>query len=221
MNNRKYTFFTGYLFIILSFIFLLFPSSSLNLGNGKFDPEAKKAVFNNQIIDVPLKQLALSSPLSQVLSATTANKRIEIDLASQRLYAYENNQLVYNFLISSGTYNRTPTGVFRIWIKLRYTKMSGGSKANNSYYYLPNVPYVMFFYNNRVAKHIGYALHGTYWHSNFGTPMSHGCVNMKTEEIAQLYYWARPELQGRASILASADNPGTTIVIYGKSPSHQ
>lgn len=50
-------------------------------------------------------------------------------------------------------------------------------------YYLPDVPYVMYFYR-------GYGLHGTYWHNNFGVPMSHGCVNLRTEDAAWLFDWA-------------------------------
>jgi lipoprotein-anchoring transpeptidase ErfK/SrfK len=50
-------------------------------------------------------------------------------------------------------------------------------------YYLPNVPYVMYFYR-------GYGLHGTYWHHNIGTPMSHGCVNLPTAEAGWLFNWA-------------------------------
>jgi len=219
MRKQKYVFFTGYLFIVLSFIFLLFPSSpSLNLGNGQLDLTKKKAVFNNQVIDIPLEKLALASPSLPVLSATTSNKRIEIDLTNQRIYAYERNQLIYNFLISSGKWGRTPTGTFKIWIKLRYAKMSGGSKTLNTYYYLPNVPFIMYFYNARIPKYRGFGIHGTYWHDNFGHPMSHGCINMKTEEVAQLYYWAQPELNGKSSILANNDNPGTTIIIYGQAP---
>ena len=61
--------------------------------------------------------------------------------------------------------------------------MAGGSKALGTYYYLPNVPCTMYFYK-------GYGLHGTYWHNNFGHPMSHGCVNMKTEEACTLFDWA-------------------------------
>ncbi len=219
MSKTKFTFFTGYFFVILSFIFLLFPSSpSLELGNGRLNLLEKKAIFNNQELDVPLKQLTLTLPSSQILSATTANKRIEIDLTNQRLYAYEGNRQVYNFLISSGKWGRTPTGTFKIWIKLRYAKMEGGSRARRTYYYLPNVPYIMYFYNARIPKIRGFGIHGTYWHDNFGAPMSHGCINMKTEEVGQLYYWAQPNLGDRASILASADNPGTTIIIYGQAP---
>jgi len=79
--------------------------------------------------------------------------------------------------------------------------MSGGSKENGTYYYLPNVPYILFYYNNQVPKQYGYSLHGTYWHDNFGTPMSHGCINMKTEDVAQIFNWAPV---------------GTQITVFGK-----
>jgi len=184
---------------------------------GEFEPSQKKAVFNNKQMTVP-SFIARGYSDQTVLGKTTSNKRIEVDLTHQRIYAYEGDRLVYNFSISSGKWGRTPVGVFKIWIKLRYTKMSGGSKALRTYYYLPNVPYVMYFSNNKIAKSRGYGLHGTYWHNNFGHPMSHGCINMKTEEAGLLYYWARPDLQGKKSIWASSENPGTKIIIYGKAP---
>lgn len=86
--------------------------------------------------------------------------------------------MVNRFVVSTGTW-RTPTvrGQFYVYVKYRYADMSGPG------YYLPNVPYVMYFYK-------GYGLHGTYWHNNYGTPMSHGCVNLKPEEAAWLYEWS-------------------------------
>ena len=128
-------------------------------------------------------------------------RRIEVDLTTQRLYGFENNQKVFDFTISSGTWNRTPTGTFKVWAKVRSQKMSGGSKELGTYYYLPNVPYILFFYNDKTAKKMGYSLHGTYWHNNFGVPMSHGCINMRTPDVAQIFSWAEV---------------GTTITIYGK-----
>ncbi|MFW5713284.1 MAG: L,D-transpeptidase family protein [Brevefilum sp.] len=103
---------------------------------------------------------------------------IEIDLSEQRLYAIEDGELVRSFVVSTGTAS-TPTvvGRFAVWIKLRYDDMSGPG------YYLPDVPYAMYFYK-------GYGIHGTYWHDNFGTPMSHGCVNMVTEEAGWLFNWS-------------------------------
>lgn len=103
---------------------------------------------------------------------------IDVDLSQQRTYAYQGDQLINSFLVSTGTWlHPTVTGKFRIYVKYRYADMSGPG------YYLPNVPYVMYFYR-------GYGLHGTYWHSNFGTPMSHGCINLTTEAAGWLFNWA-------------------------------
>lgn len=152
-----------------------------------------------------------------VLGDTTSDaKRIYVDLSKQRLYAFENNNLVYEFPISSGKLKTpTPTGDFRIWIKLRYTKMEGGSGSD--YYNLPNVPYTMYFYNDKVPKYRGYGIHGAYWHNNFGNPMSHGCVNMKEADVAQLYAWANPPSLKNVTY-ATKENPGTRITIYGTTP---
>ena len=100
---------------------------------------------------------------------------IDIDLSQQRAYAYEGYTVVNTFVISTGTYlHPTVQGEFHIYVKYRYADMSGPG------YYLPDVPYVMYFYE-------GYGLHGTYWHNNFGTPMSHGCINLRTDEAGWLY----------------------------------
>ncbi len=103
---------------------------------------------------------------------------IDVDLSNQMVYAYEGDTIVNSFVVSTGT-SMTPTvtGKFKIWIKLKSTDMSGPG------YYLPDVPYTMYFYK-------GYGLHGTYWHSNFGTPMSHGCVNLSIPDAEWLFYWA-------------------------------
>jgi lipoprotein-anchoring transpeptidase ErfK/SrfK len=157
---------------------------------------------------------------TDILGTNTSNKRIEVDLTNQRIYAFEGDRKIYDFLISSGKWGKTPTGTFRIWIKLRYTRMKGGSKALGTWYDLPNVPYTMFFSNNEVPSWRGFGIHGTYWHSNFGRPMSHGCINMKTEEVEKLYYWAEPVLGDKPSLRATDDNPGTPVIIYGKAPNN-
>jgi lipoprotein-anchoring transpeptidase ErfK/SrfK len=103
---------------------------------------------------------------------------IDVDLSSQSVSAYEGKNNVSTFIVSTGTWQHpTVTGQFHIYVKYRYTDMAGPG------YYLPDVPYTMYFYD-------GYGLHGTYWHSNFGTPMSHGCINLRTEDAAWLYNWA-------------------------------
>lgn len=172
------------------------------------------AIFNNKPINTP--KITDTEPAVLGDTSFSGEKRIEVDLTNQRLYAYEDNRLVYSFIISSGKWDRTPTGTFTIWAKIKSQKMSGGSKELGTYYYLPNVPYIMFFYNDKVAKTMGYSLHGTYWHDNFGVPMSHGCINMRTDDVKQLYYWANPILGDKKGILSTDDNPGTQIIIYGK-----
>ncbi len=183
-----------------------------------YDPSLSGAVFNNSPISIPTYTANVPLP-PKVLGESTGEKIIYVDLANQRLYAYEGNNLVYNFLVSTGKWGRTPTGTFRIANKFRFIKMSGGSAALHTYYYLPNVPYTMFFGNSQIPASRGFSLHGTYWHNNFGHPMSHGCVNMKTSEAGILYNWADPELpEGKSSGVATKDNPGTPVIIFGTTP---
>jgi lipoprotein-anchoring transpeptidase ErfK/SrfK len=113
----------------------------------------------------------------------TANEKwIDVDLSSQTLNAYEGNNLVYTTLISSGmTEFPTVTGMFRIWLRFEKQTMDGARLGYD--YYLENVPYVMYFYED-------YALHGAYWHNNFGVPMSHGCVNIAPTDAGWLYAWS-------------------------------
>lgn len=108
----------------------------------------------------------------------TSGKQIIVDLSDQTTYAYENGQLLRSVVISSGLPG-TPTvvGDFKVYWKLTSQTMSGPG------YYLPGVPWVMYFYRD-------YALHGTYWHNNFGQPMSHGCVNMPTDQAEWFFLWA-------------------------------
>lgn len=103
---------------------------------------------------------------------------IDVDLTNQMVHAYEGKKLVRSFVVSTGTW-RTPTvtGQYNIYVKYPYADMAGPG------YYLPDVPNVMYFFR-------GYGLHGTYWHNNFGTPMSHGCVNLTIDESAWLFDWA-------------------------------
>ena len=173
---------------------------------GLYEKNETKGIFNGRVVSS--SEIIDSKSKNKVLGADDSTKRIAVDLAQQRLFAYEGDNLVYNFLISSGKWGKTPTGTFHIWGKFRYTKMEGGKKEFNTYYYLPNVPFVMFFSNDQVPAYRGFGLHGTYWHNNFGHPMSHGCINMKTEEAGFLYNWS------------TSEKPGTEIVIYGVAPSN-
>ena len=103
---------------------------------------------------------------------------IDVNLSEQQIHAYEGDILVNTFIVSTGLPDTpTVTGEYRIYVKVPIQDMSGPG------YYLTDVPWVMFFYED-------YGFHGTYWHNNFGTPMSRGCVNLNVDDAAWLYNWA-------------------------------
>lgn len=182
--------------------------------SGAFNENANLALFNNQEVDYPktsLAQVSYIDPNSQVLGTTNAageEKWIDVSLGEQRLRAYEGNKVVSEFPISSGLWFPTPKGNFAIWYKTRYQSMVGGSKDLGTYYNLPNVPNNMFFFQ-------GFAIHGAYWHNNFGHPMSHGCVNSPLDQIAKLFEWTGPVLASNQNALrASPQNPGTRVFVH-------
>jgi hypothetical protein len=181
--------------------------------SGEFSKTDEVAIFNNQPVDYKMAELtptweSLKQQEGAILGATTDERWIEIDLSEQKLYAHNGSNIDYEFSISSGKWAPTPRGEFRIWIKLKYTKMEGGKRGTGTYYYLPNVPYTQYFYK-------GYGIHGTYWHNNFGTPMSHGCVNLSIPDAEKLFYWTSPPLtDGQTIVYPSKDNPGTRVVVH-------
>ena len=124
---------------------------------------------------------APAAPPPAVVAASGNNngaRWIDVNLSTQSVYAYQGDTVVNSFIVSTGTWlHPTVTGQYKIYVKYQAANMSGPG------YFLPNVPYVMYFYK-------GYGLHGTYWHHNFGTPMSHGCVNLETSNAEWLYNWA-------------------------------
>ncbi len=132
-----------------------------------------------EVSDLSDTQVVVTLPSPEIpLNISEDERWIDVDLTNQRTYAYEGSVLIRTFIISSGTqYHPTVTGQYHIYVKYRYTDMAGPG------YYLPDVPYTMYFYK-------GYSLHGTYWHDNFGQPMSHGCVNMTIPDSEWLFYWA-------------------------------
>lgn len=138
--------------------------------------------------------------------ASADEKWIEVDISTQRVTAWEGNVPVMSFLASTGL-PETPTveGKFNIYWKLNSTLMTGPD------YYLPEVPYTMYFYG-------GYGLHGAYWHSNFGQQMSHGCVNLSLADSKALFEWADPVIPpGQTQVVSSNLNPGTLVIVHTSS----
>ena len=146
-------------------------------------PSATPGTMYAEIVaDTPTSEYipptAMAFEPAPVPSGGYGDRWIDVDLSQQRVYAYEGDTVVNSFVVSTGTWQTpTVTGRYKVWIKLRTTTMAGPG------YYLTNVPYVMYFYK-------GYGLHGTYWHNNFGTPMSHGCVNLTIPDSEWIYNWS-------------------------------
>ena len=113
-------------------------------------------------------------------------KRIIIDRTKQMLYAYEGGELFMQQPISTGLeFTPTPRGQFWIYRKMPDSYMQGPlPEISDQYYDLPGVPWDLYF------TYQGGAIHGAYWHDNFGQPWSHGCVNLPPEQAKKLYLWA-------------------------------
>lgn len=132
----------------------------------------------------PLPQpTATPAPAPAAPAPAYGAKYIVVNLSSQWLYAYQGDVLVFEAPVSTGRDGfNTPVGTFSVYAKLPSQTMSGTLGGES--YYVPNVPSVMYIYG-------GVALHGTYWHNQFGTGvrMSHGCINLPLDSAAWLYNW--------------------------------
>jgi hypothetical protein len=147
------------------------------------------------------RQVARVDPHTTPPKGVTGSRRIEVNLFEQTLSVYDHDRLVFATLVSTGVDPFwTRPGIFHIYIKKPTETMSGATEADRSdYYYLEDVPWTMYFDEER-------ALHGAYWHNRFGYQMSHGCVNMSVGDSHWLYNWA---------------NLGDTVYVYdpsGKTP---
>jgi lipoprotein-anchoring transpeptidase ErfK/SrfK len=149
-----------------------------------------------------LAQPSLASPPAEIAGAPTpgavtaagvAARWIDVELATQTLVAYEGVQPVYATLVSTGrgpvgSGSETPTGVHRVWVKIAASDMANSDRGDlEAHYSLEDVPYVQFF-NGSVA------LHGTYWHHDFGHIRSHGCVNLAIADARWLFAFTGPRL---------------------------
>lgn len=187
--------------------------------SGTYDPALTTGEYMGKTVRIPQNIFEPLSSTNHNLGIKTVSfeKKIFINLETQQLFAYEGNELIYNFTISSGKIQETPVGKFTIWAKLQTTHMEGGEKSSGTYYSLPNVPYTMYFYNEYVGKWEGYGIHAAYWQDTFGYPSSFGCILMAIDDAKRLYYWTEPFPQEKTTF-ATNKNPGTTVVIYGKTP---
>ena len=140
---------------------------------------------------------------------------LDINLSRKTLVAFEGDKPVYAALISPGKRSqikkrdhRTKTGTFRIREKHITTPMDGDGVADDLPYSIEDVPYVQYYDGS-------YALHGAFWHHNFGREQSHGCVNLAPTDAKYLFWWTSPRLpKGWHAVWATSKNPGTRVVIH-------
>jgi hypothetical protein len=131
---------------------------------------------------LPEEGLALVSPAVPAEAGPNTRRLIYANLASQTLSVFDNNQLVFATLISSGKNSWTFEGSFAIQYKVEYNSINP-PEWSTSEYYIQAVPYMMFYYGD-------FGFHAAYWHDNFGTAASHGCINLSPKDAKWLYNWA-------------------------------
>lgn len=142
------------------------------------------ADIGTQEYELPLPDLLQQA--REKLGLTSPGKRILVDRSEQKLYAYEEEELFLESGISTGLdLTPTPRGTFTIYKKTPSRYMQGPLPGiSDQYYDLPGVPWNMYFTKE------GGAIHGAYWHTEFGKQWSHGCVNLPLDVARTLYNWA-------------------------------
>jgi lipoprotein-anchoring transpeptidase ErfK/SrfK len=131
---------------------------------------------------LPDDELAPLSP-----DVPEGEKHIHIDLATQTVTAFEGDDAVLISRCSSGAGDtKTPLGDFRTYHKGPSIHMTNEGDVEEGIYDLPGVPWCSFFTGT------GVAIHGTYWHNDYGRPRSHGCVNLPSMDAKFIYRWTSP-----------------------------
>lgn len=192
-----------FLLAVYTFSHIVLPRSSSGCRPAVFsvgpNPTQTTAIWQGRPLS-PL--LALSANLSlekqKILGIQSQDKLIEIDLSEKTLTASQNGQTLISSQINIGKFSQTPVGEFQIFQKFPSVTLSGGSFLSKSNYYLPNVPYSLYFTPD-------FAIHGSYWSENFGTQSGFGCIELPIDQAELLYYWTDSP--------NSSSTPGTKVII--------
>lgn len=144
--------------------------------------------------------------------AVGERKWIDVSIRDQTLVAYEGRRPVFATLVSSGRGGlgdperdqATVQGTFMIFEKSVSSTMDGEQDRNDSFD-LRDVPFVQYF-------HKGFALHGAYWHDEFGRARSHGCVNLAPRDAAFLFEWTDPQVPPDWHAVLNKER-GTVVIV--------
>lgn len=140
------------------------------------------------------------------------NKEMRVDLTNQRIECFEDGQLVYSTLTSSGGGGyTTPAGehavIYKQPSRYMYSDPENEAFSDPDFFDLPGVPFNVFFTT------LGHAIHGTYWHGDYGRPRSHGCLNVTPEAARWLWRWVAPAAPYESMAEGSSSDPGTPIIV--------
>lgn len=171
------------------------PGGELDLADRCFMRYETVQIYGERVVDdelwyqvginqwLPAAALAIVEPDPERPPGISAQRWITVNLEQQTVAAYEAGKLVYATLSSTGREGTwTQPGAFQVWARLQRDNMMGG--IDKGYYYLEDVPWVLYFDQSR-------ALHGTYWHDQFGTPNSRGCVNLSITDARWFFEFAQ------------------------------
>lgn len=152
----------------------------------EFDDQGKKYVAGKGGA-VARDHVRVARPVERPSKVPAGIKWIHVDLGEQTLVAYEGDTPVYATVISSGKEGyEPPTGTFQVQQKYISTTMNATDPIDG-FYEVEEVPWTLYY-------HGGYALHGAYWHTDFGKVRSHGCTNIPPIDARWLYYWSDPDV---------------------------
>jgi hypothetical protein len=149
--------------------------------------QGRRLVVSADGLALPRKAVRVAEVVSPPHDVPAESKWIHVDLEQQTLVAYEGERPVFATLVSTGKPgHEPPRGVFRVHKKYVSRTMSGEDDVDGVYE-VDQVPWTMYYWGS-------YALHGAYWHDDFGTVRSHGCTNIAPLDARWLFYWSPPEL---------------------------
>ena len=142
----------------------------------------------------------------QPISPGRTDKLLKISIPDQRLVCLEGEREVFQTPISSGVHGLgTPLGEFRMLFQRHTSRMTGGTEGDE--YDLPGVPFPVYF------TWSGVAIHGTYWHNDYGRRHSHGCVNATSEAARWIFRWVEPHVPYGDHTLRHAQDEGTRVLV--------